>query len=608
MHGAQWPWGESSQEEMPPPGFGTFRSTGQSGGTGGGRSQSVWGGSGGLFAPGNGIFSAFDASGTARRGNNIFDLTGELTEHRVLSRHGSSEAPSQSSSKSSASRDAGLHKSLENEMKELRNSLLARRRKLRKQESKLGMRTRMDSNVRQQAPFESLDGELARLEQEYALPQDNGVLIDVDELIKRAESLQPLSGLLHAHNSMPGFSHQHQEQKQQQQVQAPGLRHGSSVDTPLYVPEHRREELINLIKNVKGSQRIQKNLARLAKMDSSHPEFEALHEEALELFHGIEGHINKLLQHRSANYAVSKLFEVLDPARRMKFLAEIKNRLGKICRQQHGTFAVQKIISCLTDPEHLGVISQGLSFEVRSLVLDQHATFSLQKMVESPLYDEESMGLIRAFLINLPSSSQQQSGDLLNQVKPDDIGFFLKAATDKHGAMFLTVLCRASSENDFLLLVNLMLSSIVRIANDRFGNYVVQKALARAENMNDGGLMTDYILNALLPEDTMLAMAQDEFGVKVLLTCLGHSDEIFDRVVAGIFADEGGPVCLRSFVPSTLMCNVHASTLLKRAMRTDRDPQRKAQHLQLLWSLLEPLVPNMLVQDYEKWRHFLQNM
>mmetsp|Transcript_4998 Transcript_4998/g.8496 ORF Transcript_4998/g.8496 Transcript_4998/m.8496 type:complete len:314 (+) Transcript_4998:1-942(+) len=310
--------------------------------------------------------------------------------------------------------------------------------------------------------------------------------------------------------------------------------------------------------------------------------------------------------HRTANYAISKLFEVLSPRDRLQFLQEIKNKLSRIAQHLQGTFALQKIISALNDPEHLKLIQDGLRFEVRSLALDRNATFTLQKLFSSPLRGDLTHFSLSLLLLQHEVHDESLES-LIRQITSEDVEYFRQACLNKHGAMLLTAFIRNCPDISFALLVHIMQPNLVDAACDQFGNYVVQKALERACTTEEHTSLALLITNALcFPDETLIRVATDSFGVKVFLSALSLSADVRDQITARIFSGDSDPASREAQITTSLMCNAEASTLLKRVIRLQQDSNVRATHTEVLWKLLPFCTSLKGTPDYERWVHFLE--
>ncbi|GBG27680.1 Pumilio-like 9 [Hondaea fermentalgiana] len=529
---------------------------------------------------------------------------------------GNASVPSSQTRRSDKAPTSGgsVAKTLEDDIDDLRLKLVSRQRKMRTQEEDL--LTSSKKTKSRSGDFD-VDAELRRLEGKYRTPNEPVGNLDVDELLDLVTNRQPLHALTGAGagagtgsnaagQSAPGSRSvspaRGGEGLTEYSSGAPGY---SGTSSEIFLPAARREEIVASIRTVAGSQAVQRDLDSLTSLRVRDSEYDNLMHRALEVFVSAQGQLGRLLMHRTANYAVSKLFEVLDARDRLEFLKEIKNRLSRIAQHPQGTFALQKIISALHDPEHLKIVQEGLRFEVRSLALDRHATFTLQKLLSSPLRGDLKNFSLALLLLHTEPRGTQES--LVEQITQEDIDYFRQACLNKHGAMLLTAFIRNCPETCFGLLVHIMKPNLVDAACDQYGNYVVQKALERACTSEHYASAAFIITEALcFPDQTLLRVATDSFGVKVFLTALSQSASVRDKITERIFPVTADPQTQMGQILLALMSNPEASTLLKRAIRLQQDADVRARHVQLIWDLLPACQPLINAPEYERWVHFLE--
>eukprot|EP00516_Mucochytrium_quahogii_P001214 CAMPEP_0203758852 /NCGR_PEP_ID=MMETSP0098-20131031/11732_1 /ASSEMBLY_ACC=CAM_ASM_000208 /TAXON_ID=96639 /ORGANISM=" , Strain NY0313808BC1" /LENGTH=426 /DNA_ID=CAMNT_0050651493 /DNA_START=13 /DNA_END=1290 /DNA_ORIENTATION=+ len=374
-----------------------------------------------------------------------------------------------------ASSDQGVNNivsGIDKEIEDIRKILVQRQRK---------MKTLSEDKHK---PLEALDfdidAELARLQGSYSI--DLTAHVPVDDLISDTSRMLASTGLSFSSckQENPGQTKPKQQQSHDQSTMA--------------------------LRTVQGSKSAQNMLDRFSKSNPRDPHYAILKEYTMGVFQGVKGQLNRLLTHRSANYAVSKLYQVLDKTSRLEFLNEIKPNVGRICCHQHGTFAVQKLISCFSSEAEAQILIDGFIPDIRALVFDQHAAFSLRKLFSSK-YSHLTTELMNNFIYGPGENST-----------PAAISDYLcTVAVEKHGAMFLTVvLCECNREH-LQLLVELLLPNIVETACDQFGNYVAQVALEQCLSTEYSNRIIDKLTT---PDPVLLKVATNTFGVKVLLSSL----------------------------------------------------------------------------------------
>ncbi|KAF9533353.1 hypothetical protein CPB83DRAFT_831889 [Crepidotus variabilis] len=92
----------------------------------------------------------------------------------------------------------------------------------------------------------------------------------------------------------------------------------------------------------------------------------------------MEGEIVDLASDWLGNTVVQKLFEKCSPVPRFAMLERIAPHLAMIGIHKNGTWAAQKIIECVTNPDEVALIAQNLRAYAPPLLLDQFGNYVVQ--------------------------------------------------------------------------------------------------------------------------------------------------------------------------------------------------------------------------------------
>lgn len=206
-------------------------------------------------------------------------------------------------------------------------------------------------------------------------------------------------------------------------------------------------EIIKLSKDQYGCRFLQKKLDEHVILN-----FEARHENYEIIFKNVYPQIYELIIDPFGNYLVQKLIDYSSETDLNLVLVLLQYNLFQISINQHGTRALQKIISNLTTDYQLGILIKGLEPFIIELIKDLNGNHVIQKILNK--YPPEKCQFIYDAIIR----------DLY------------VVATHKHGCCVLQKCLNHVNEFQLLQFSQTILAFPVfrKLIDDQYGNYVLQ--------------------------------------------------------------------------------------------------------------------------------------
>ncbi|KAF5177196.1 Pumilio-like protein [Thalictrum thalictroides] len=205
--------------------------------------------------------------------------------------------------------------------------------------------------------------------------------------------------------------------------------------------EEVRGVMVATVKNQNGCKFLQKKLEGGSKED-----IEMIYME-------IKDYICELMVDQFANYTLQKLFEVCTAEQRNDILISItrhQHLLQRICRDMHGTRAVQKLLECLTNKEQQARFVTALAPGTYSLITDTNGHHVIEYCVKN--FPNE----IKAYLL----------GEVVARC--------VDIAKNRSGCCVLQICVQHSHGEAKEYLVAELIRNALVLSQDQFGNYVVQ--------------------------------------------------------------------------------------------------------------------------------------
>ncbi|KAE8301525.1 putative Pumilio-family RNA-binding protein [Giardia duodenalis] len=208
--------------------------------------------------------------------------------------------------------------------------------------------------------------------------------------------------------------------------------------------------------------------------------------------------MESLLIHPSGNYCFQKIIESSDASQRLRILLLIQDSLFDICQNLHGTRSIQKLFERVSSDEEKAIIAQqlGAGDRIIKLIVDINGNHCVQRCIETfaPkdctfIYDQ----IIRELVL---------------------------VGTHQHGCCIIQRCLDLCSEAQRVQIVTAIKNHVMELIVDRFGNYVFQYSLEKANNGLCGLISADDLIRPILGHEGSLV--NQKFSSHAVEKCLKY--------------------------------------------------------------------------------------
>ncbi|XP_052180427.1 pumilio homolog 15-like [Diospyros lotus] len=223
---------------------------------------------------------------------------------------------------------------------------------------------------------------------------------------------------------------------------------------------------------------------------------EGKEEEIDMIFTELKGHVRELMVEPFGKQVVRKLFQVSTPEHITQMLLVVfshKGYLFEICKDSHGSNAMQVLLQRLTTQEQMLIVMRGLLEITEQLCMTLHGHHVIEQCLKS-----------------FPDEHKQQ---LLNVIAHNCV----EIAMDKNGCCLLQKCLPAEGEVMDYLMAELTANALTLSANP-YGNYVVQHILQLKEPDINANLLARLW-------GSFVALSTDKYGSNVVEKCLKELEE-----------------------------------------------------------------------------------
>jgi len=309
------------------------------------------------------------------------------------------------------------------------------------------------------------------------------------------------------------------------------------------------EKLISIIKSQAGSKSIQKKIEEKSQ-DFTSKIYEQIKYNLLEIINDQYGNyvIQKLVEHCDKKI-ISSMLRKLSYNQNLENYFYNKNNLYEISLNRYGTRALQKMLdnlsSSMTD-EDINIILKFCKGNVYSMIKDINGNHVIQSIIENIKNKDYLSVIYQEMTDNIVNILKTKSGSccvfpiVLDNINDDDLDIMIntiidnidKLINDENGNFSIQKIITKLNENEynnrifsyiqdkiiklsiqkyssnvietFLItipsykdkIINKLIESnnIINLLSDKFGNYIIQKALSYANN-DDFNIMIKHIKN-----------------------------------------------------------------------------------------------------------------
>ncbi|KAK8558777.1 hypothetical protein V6N12_042073 [Hibiscus sabdariffa] len=254
------------------------------------------------------------------------------------------------------------------------------------------------------------------------------------------------------------------------------------------------------------------------------------------IFKEIIDHVVELMMNPFGNYLMQKFLEVCNEEQRMQILlmvTEEPGQLVKISINTHGTRVVQKLIETLKTRQQISLVISALEPGFLSLIKDLNGNHVVQRCLQCLSSEDNKFIFVAA------------------------AKYCVDIATHQHGCCVLQR-CISHSTGEYKeKLVEEISSNGLLLAQDGYGNYVVQ-----------------FILELKIPSATSTLVSQFQ-GNYVHLSLLKFSSHVVEKCLL-VLNDESRTRIVRELLSTThfkrLLQDPHANYVVQTALRVSEGP------------------------------------
>jgi hypothetical protein len=230
------------------------------------------------------------------------------------------------------------------------------------------------------------------------------------------------------------------------------------------------------------------------------------------IFDEVVENIVELMSDPFGNYLCQKLLEHCSPEQRIAIVRGVSTNLVYICKNMHGTRAVQKMIELLNQADEIRIIRDSLKGSVVELIQDLNGNHVVQKC--------------------------------LHKMEPNDNQFIYDAVADncvqvakhKHGCCVMQRCIDHGTDDQRKQLIEEIRKNVNELVLDAFGNYVVQYVL-------DLNLVPELATNIILKlTGRLYYLSKQKFSSNVVEKCLEKGDSLCSiRIMRELLGQEPNP-------------------------------------------------------------------
>ncbi|KAJ6685554.1 PUMILIO-like protein 7 CHLOROPLASTIC-RELATED [Salix purpurea] len=221
------------------------------------------------------------------------------------------------------------------------------------------------------------------------------------------------------------------------------------------------------------------------------------------IFDEIINHIVELMLNPFGNYVVQKLLDVCDENHRLLIVRMVTNEPGmlvRVCLNTYGTRVVQRLIETLTTRQQISLVILALKPGVLDLVKDQNGNHVIQRCLNL-LSNEDNK-----FIFDAATK------------------FCVEIATHRHGCCVMQRCIAHASGKHWDKLMTAISRNGLLLAQDPFGNYVVQCIMDLKNPCSIAILLSQF-------KGNYEHLSMQKFGSHVVEKCLRHFEESRSQIV-----------------------------------------------------------------------------
>ena len=179
----------------------------------------------------------------------------------------------------------------------------------------------------------------------------------------------------------------------------------------------------------------------------------------------MKGYYSAIIKNKNGNYFVSDLLKVCNKEQRIEILKELGKDINEDCIDEYGTHPIQTLIELANSEEEYKLLLLYFNDfnKILKATLDQNGTYVIQKLI-----------------VHIPEKSRMEFNLIF-------VKFICILAMDMYGVCtaikFINYTKNEIIEKQIL---NLILTNFLSIAENQYGNYLIQNIMEKWWNTNKG--------------------------------------------------------------------------------------------------------------------------
>jgi hypothetical protein len=179
----------------------------------------------------------------------------------------------------------------------------------------------------------------------------------------------------------------------------------------------------------------------------------------------MKGFYSSIIRNKNGNYFISDLLKVCSKEQRIEILKEIGKNISDDCIDEYGTHPIQTLIELANSEEEYKLLLYYFSDfnKVLKATLDQNGTYVIQKLI-----------------VHIPEKNRMEFNLIF-------VKFICILAMDMYGVCTAIKFINYT-KNEIIekQLLNIILTNFINIAENQYGNYLIQNIMEKWWNTNKG--------------------------------------------------------------------------------------------------------------------------
>lgn len=244
-----------------------------------------------------------------------------------------------------------------------------------------------------------------------------------------------------------------------------------SVPVPVQVNRYQDQQENAEFMNIRSASELKGNILRLSRQQVGCRLLQKLLDEDKPsiaiVFDEIFSSLSTLVTDAFGHHLVLRLIDFVSAEDRIKILVQLKDDLVAVSLNVHGTRVVQKLLECMEENQEFKHVEEAFTVFVITLAKDVYGMHVVLRCLHrippmDPLAEADT-----------PSNSF-----IFNQI----ITNIVSVATHKHGCCVVQWCIDYANPEQRQALVNVIVENALELAQDAFGNYVLQQVMDTADN------------------------------------------------------------------------------------------------------------------------------